>query len=1310
MLTLTTKAVIMKLKKLTLVLVGIALMLNQVSDAQQIVRENKGRFPRHELRWSEPAATQFTETEVRHFLSFDGALYDPDKEFLPYYFHREQLPAGMNSGSAQLLNPSYAPATAAEVQVINNFGRSFLTTDAEVVTRIDVERKVPHIAVMIYPLRINAATGQIEKLVSFDLQIQASYSAERTLRSRSYATTSVLASGTWFKIGVTNTGIHRINKTLMTSLGIDIDNIDPRNIRIYGNGQGQLPFSNNAPHYDDLHEYAIMVQGESDGVFDANDAVLFYGVSPNTWKYNSIDSTFAHQVHNYSDTTYYFLNVDLGPGKRIAAQASSSLPSTHTVNTFNDYQYHESDSKNLIKSGREWYGEEFNIINNYSFSFTFPNIVSTSRVNVKVDMVSRYETVHNYSVTAQNTTQVISVNGAQTQCYYCCYALAGKADFDFLPAGPVVSVNVARQLNTSPAPLGYLNWIEVNVRRQLRMSGNQMSFRDVESVGVGNVGQFTLSGVSPNVVVWDVTDLENVFLQQGTLSGNDFSWTQQTDSLREYIAFDGSSYFTPVAHGAVSNQNLHAMEPAEFIIITHPSFMAQAQELALLHEQHDSLTYLIVTPQQIYNEFSAGAQDVTAIRDFIRMLYERADSPDEMPRYVLLFGDGSYDNKRRLPNNTNMIPTFQNRNSLCFTESYVADEFYCLLDDSGEWDTGSDIGAMDVSIGRFPVSSVSEAQNMVNKVRQYITKTPPNTSPAACLADGCSKGGEWQSWITFIGDDEDSNIHMSQSDQLAAIVDTAYHAYNIEKIYLDAYQQEQTPGGERYPQVNEAFDKRMEKGCLILNYTGHGGEVGLAHERILEVGQINAWDNKCNMPLFVTATCEFSRFDDPGRVSAGEYVLLNPNGGGIGLLTTVRLVYSTPNFILNRNFYFVVFESENGEQPHIGDIYRKTKVLSGYSTNNRNFTLLGDPALKLNYPTYTVATTHINNVPVSSNADTIRALSRVTIKGMVTDSLGNKINNYNGVLYPTVFDKVSTVTTLQNDPPISAFTFKTQRNVIYKGKVNVVNGDFEFTFVVPRDIQFQFGAGRISYFAENGVSDASGAYENIVVGGSDPNATADGTGAQVRLFLNDSNFVAGGMTDASPKLFAMIFDSSGVNTVGNGIGHDILAVLDEETDNAVVLNDYYQANLNSYQSGTVLYPYNKLSEGPHTLSLKVWDVYNNSSTAKTDFVVSSSATLALAHVLNYPNPFTTNTAFYFEHNQACSEFNVTIQVFTVSGKLVKTINEPVHTTGYRSPAITWDGRDDYGDPIGRGTYIYKVFVRSADGQTAEQYEKLVILN
>jgi hypothetical protein len=564
--------------------------------------------------------------------------------------------------------------------------------------------------------------------------------------------------------------------------------------------------------------------------------------------------------------------------------------------------------------------------------------------------------------------------------------------------------------------------------------------------------------------------------------------------------------------------------------------------------------------------------------------------------------------------------------------------------------------------------------------------------------------------ITFIGDDEDSNIHMSQSDQLAAIVDTTYHAYNIEKIYLDAYQQEQTPGGERYPQVNEAFDKRMEKGCLILNYTGHGGEVGLAHERILEVGQINAWDNKCNMPLFVTATCEFSRFDDPGRVSAGEYVLLNPNGGGIGLLTTVRLVYSTPNFILNRNFYFVAFEPENGEQPHIGDVYRKTKVLSGYSTNNRNFTLLGDPALKLNYPTYNVATTHINNVPVGANADTIRALSRITIKGMVTDSLGNKINNYNGVLYPTVFDKVTTVTTLQNDPPISAFTFKTQRNVIYKGKLNVVNGDFEFTFVVPRDIQFQFGAGRISYFAENGVFDAAGAYENIVVGGSDPNAPADGTGPQVRLFLNDSNFVAGGMTDASPKLFAMIFDSSGVNTVGNGIGHDILAVLDEETDNALVLNDYYQANLNSYQSGTILYPYSKLSEGPHTLSLKVWDVYNNSSTAKTDFVVSSSATLALAHVLNYPNPFTTNTAFYFEHNQACSEFNVTIQVFTVSGKLVKTINEPVHTNGYRSSGITWDGRDDYGDPIGRGTYIYKVFVRSADGQTAEQYEKLVILN
>ncbi|HTF02587.1 MAG TPA: type IX secretion system sortase PorU [Bacteroidia bacterium] len=1272
--------------------------------AQQFMRLN---LDHRELRWTTPLYNRFTETESKSFLWFDEAQYDPSRNFLPYFFERKEVYSNAPV-TARLENAVYETLDPNSVAVIGSQA-SQIGSDPEINAYVTNSREHFYSNVRIVPLRRNPATGSLERLVSFDLKYTALPLRQGPQMQVSNATTSVLASGTWYRIGVVANGVHKLDYNFLNSMGIDMATLDPRNIRIYGNGRGQISFSNYVQHADDLRESSIQVGGESDGVFDEADYVLFYGVAPHTWAYDTTDDNFHHHVHDYCDTTYYFLNTDLGPGMRIQGQPTTGLAPTHTVNSFDDYGYHEYDNENLIKSGRTWYGEKFDIVSSFSFAFSFPNIETGSLAWCDVDMVSRLDSQHPYDVTCQSANTTLWVGAAQTNTYYAPYAIRGSQDISFMPTGPVLTVTVTRPAVSSNAT-GWLNWIEVNVRRQLRMSGSQMGFRDVNSVGVGNVAEYHLSNYTGNTVIWDVTDYVHPAVQQVTPSSGDLVWSLPADSMREFQAFEGAQFLTPVNYGAVPNQNLHALEPVDYIIVAHPLFLEQAQELAQLHADHDTLTSVIVTPQQIYNEFSSGAQDVTAIRDFVKMLYDRATTAEELPKYLLLLGDGSYDHKYRLPNNTNFIPTFQNINALGLTESYVSDEFFGLLNDSGEWDSGNDVGDCDIGIGRFPVQSAGEAQEIVDKIRFYMTRQQPIANAAACSDNQCGAGGEWRNTVVFIGDDEDSNIHMSQADQMATMIDTGYNNYNIDKIYLDAYQQEQTPGGERYPTVNEAITKKVNRGCLIMNYTGHGGEVGLGHERVVEVQQINSWDNLCNMPLFVTATCEFARYDDPGRTSAGEYVILNENGGGIALFTTVRLVYSTPNFILNRNFYRTVFEPINGEMPHIGDVYRITKDISGNSINNRNFTLLGDPALKLNYPVNKVVTTEINSQPVNlSQPDTLSALSRVTIKGYVADTAGNQLGGFNGILYPTVFDKPATITTLQNDPPNAPFVYRLQRNVLYHGKVSVINGNFEFSFVVPRDISYQYGIGRISYYAEDGITDATGYYENLVIGGSNINAPVDNIGPGVRLFMNDSLFVAGGITDESPKLFAMIIDSNGVNTVGNGIGHDIVAVLDEETDHAIVLNDYYQSNINSYQSGTIIYPFADLAEGTHTLSLKVWDVYNNSTTVSTEFVVQAAAGLKLDHVLNYPNPFTTTTSFFFEHNQCCTDFDVMVQVFTVSGKLVKTINEHVYSEGYRSDPITWDGTDDYGDKIGRGVYIYRMYVRTADGMVAEHYEKLVIL-
>ena len=610
-----------------------------------------------------------------------------------------------------------------------------------------------------------------------------------------------------------------------------------------------------------------------------------------------------------------------------------------------------------------------------------------------------------------------------------------------------------------------------------------------------------------------------------------------------------------------------------------------------------------------------------------------------------------------------------------------------LLDDN----EGSGVGEIvDVGIGRFPVRTRAEAQAMVDKLRAYISS---------------ASQGAWRTWVAFIGDDEDevdnSLIHMSQADALARKVRGNHPEYNIDKIMLDAYQQVTGSGGARYPEVNEAIDRRIDAGSLLLSYTGHGGELGWAHERVLEVHQINDWTNINRLPLFLTATCEFSRYDDPLRTSAGEWVLLNPSGGAIGLMTTTRLVTAGQNFDLANAFFDHVFNEVDGEMPRLGDIVRLTKLTEpNKQVNSRKFNLLGDPALRLAYPKYKVVTT---SVP-----DTMQALGKVKVTGYVADINGTKLKDFNGVLYSTAFDKAYEVETQDNEG-WGPFYFDIQNNAIFKGKASVKNGDFSFEFVVPKDINYQVGPGRNSYYVTNGDIDGIGYHDQHDVGSVSATAIDDTDGPDLDLYLNDENFVYGGITDENPDLLAKVFDVNGINTSSSGVGHDIVAYLDENTADALILNDYYESDLDSYQSGKVVYPFKDLKEGNHKLRLKVWDVNNNSTETVTEFVVSSGADLALDHILNYPNPFTTNTGFYFDHNQPGQSLQVRLQVFTVSGKVVKTIDGFYNSDGYRIGPIPWDGRDDFGDLIGKGVYIYKLKVTAPSGQSAEEFQKLVLL-
>lgn len=1274
---------------------------------------NQAVVNKYRINWNTPISSTIAENETVKLLNFSTAHYSFADGFLPRHYQKVDISGNEGSIVVKLINAVYQPLSDAEVIVL---GATQVPSEIKPDANIYLEKKQKKAVASFIPLRKNPSTGKVEKLVSYDLAVSTKPAVTIAKPSGNLPiSNSVLQSGKWYKIALTNDGVYKITPAFLKQIGIDATTLDPRKIRIYGNGGGMLPKLNSEARVDDLMENAIYVHGETDGTFDKDDYILFYGQGPNRWKYNASGSPkFRHVTHQYSDSSFYFINIDLGIGKRVKDQPSSSAIATHLVTSFDDYAFHENDDKTLINSGNQWFGEYFDNISSYDFLFTFP-FVEPSTATIRVNMAGRYEkTPSDYSVNCQSGSSSFSIPMINAASYQ--YAQLGSTTFSFVPTDPSLKVNITK---LTPGALAWLDYIEVNVRRQLKMSGNQMIFRDVNSAGPGNVAKYSLAINAP-VSIWDITDPANAYLQSVNITNTVNEFTLPADSVREFIAFTDQGFLTPWVSGSVENQDLHGLPQKDFVIVAHPDFLKEAQQLAAIHEKEDNLKTIVVTPQQIYNEFSSGAQDITAIRDFIRMFYNRATNASEFPKYLLLFGDGSYNNKKSTLGNTNFIPTYESDNSVSYTESFVSDDFYGLLDDSeGVFSPNSQGEAIDIGIGRFPVKSKSEAQAAINKVLAYIkTGVPPTTTNNGCSNNQESPFGDWRNIVCFIADDDDNNLHLTDAESLADSLRDNHVQYNIDKIYLDAYKQESTPGGERYPDVNNAIDKRMEKGCLILNYTGHGGEVGLAHERVVDVSMINKWSNINNMPLLFTATCEFSRYDDPNRTSAGEYAFLNPKGGAIALFTTVRLVYASFNLHLNASFFRDVFKPVNNEMPRLGDVFQTMKSEPGnLNLNSRNFSLLGDPALRLAYPKYDIITDSVNNVVVTNmSSDTLKALSLVTITGHIENN-GAPMPNYNGVLYPTVYNKIQSITTLSNNPPSSnstggspAYTFPIQKNVLYKGKVSVNNGYFKFQFIVPKDIAYQYGVGRISYYAENGTEDANGYYNKIQVGGVNDSAGLDQAGPEINLYMNDAKFITGGTTNESPDLFAVLKDENGVNTVGNGIGHDIIAILDGNTERSIVLNDYYQADLNSYKSGTIRYPYKDLSEGKHTLSLKVWDVYNNSSTAVTEFIVSQSAELALKHVLNYPNPFTTKTQFFFEHNQCCQLLNVQLQVFTISGKLVKNISKYVQAEGYRSDPIEWDGRDDFGDKIARGVYIYRLKVKTSKGVTAEKFEKLVILN
>ncbi len=1143
-------------------------------------------------------------------------------------------------------------------------------------------------------------------LFPFHWLISQEFTAKSSYVATEPAQTSVLASGIWYKIKVNNDGIYKLTFEDISNMGFS----NPSAIRVFGNGGKMIPLLNSDPRYDDLIENSIYMDKGSDGIFGAGDFILFYAKGPVTWNYNDLSAAYEQQVSLFSNATYYFLTADAGSGKKINARPQIQGNPEFIITSFDDYACYEKNTYNLLKSGRQWFGKKIHQ-KDFDTTFVFSNLETTSPVKLKIQVASRAASQKFFSLTVNNQALgMISMPAVDLENFTGIHATQKSAFYTFSESSSQLTLKLTYNNSASIDEEGYLDYITINARRKISMTGDLLLFRDRTYTGNFSVASYTVENCNENTEIWDVTDPFAIRRMPVQHNGSVITFTDSTFSQKEYLAVNTNGAFgKPEINsnlpglGKVPNQNLHASSPHQMIIVSHPLFVEAADSIAQLHRVKDNLSVLVVNADQVYNEFSSGIADIGAIRDFTRMIYNRSTSETDSLKYLLLLGDGSYNNMAGISGNANFIPTYQSENSLDASFSYVSDDFYGFLDagEGGSESMGS--FTLDIGTGRLPAKSADEAMALYRKIKHYVNNKTMK---------------DWRNNILFVGDDEDGNLHMSQANGLADMVGSNYPRFAIRKVMLDAYPQVSSSSGASYPEASRVILNNIRKGLLIFNYTGHGSEAGLAHEHILMGEDLKKIENFDNLPLFVTATCEFSRFDNLKDVegtfyentSAGELSLVNPKGGSIALITTTRIVYSTDNHELNTRLYDVIFEKDsNGNYHKLGDILKTAKNAMGTNRNKLNFILLGDPALTLAIPKFNIVTDSINGTPADQPTDTLKAFARIRISGHIADNQGILLNSFNGTVYPSVFDKNKKITTLANDQYGTPMQFNAREDLLYKGKASVVNGRFTFEFMVPRDITYSYGLGKIVYYSTDHQTDAGGYLNNCVIGGTYESLVSDESGPNILLYLNDEYFNNEGITNSNPVIYALITDESGINTIGNGIGHDITGVIDGDVSKPIILNDYFEANLDDFSSGILKYPMQNLDEGWHSLRLKVWDVFNNSTEETIEFKVISGNSIKITNAGNFPNPASDYTRFTFEHNQAGETLTVNISVYDMAGRLVANLNEDIITSGFNTQLPEWHLTDQNGNKLKQGIYPYRITIIDGNGRQTSSHQKLVVI-
>jgi len=1089
---------------------------------------------------------------------------------------------------------------------------------------------------------------------------------------------SLFAGGKWIKIETAATGIHKIYYSWLKNNGF----LHPENIKIYGSRNEMMSPTNNISPENSPIQLPLQRFKETLG----EESLLFFVQGPVRWKYE----TATGQYHPYRNQpargfSYFFLTEDTGSDLLLSLSKQPTGNPDLQSSEYDDSELWEEENLNLLESGSRWFTALLTGGSILSKGYTFQDRVENEPVNFSIYAAGRSISPTQMEVTANG-------NGLGTVRFIPVQTSSGS---DFASAD---SLKISRQVTGSGVNLSvkyigtgpdqsWFDYATLQLRRTLQYRGIPLLFRDGRTIGKDKIVEFQVNGANSSLRLWEVTNPLSPVQQSFQFADGQLTFRIKSDSLRSFILFDPQSKYPEVTKTEeIKNSDIQHVDTPNLLILTPVAFLDQAGRLARYHRSTDNMTVKVVAVEELFNGLAGGYRDVAALRNYVRYLYRQSyGSKGSALKYLLLFGKGTCDPVHKPgDDNPNWIPTVQSGNSLNEVGSYVSDDFFGQLESS----IGDPNGTINIGIGRIPASTIGEATLAVDKIIHY--------HEAATM-------GDWRNNISFIADDEDNNLHVSDSERLALAQAQKNPEYNASKIYFDAYPEILTPE-QRYPAVTEAIRRSVQAGDLIVNYVGHASEDGLAHERVLTVNDIDNWSNKDRLPLFVTATCEFSRWDMRVKRSAGEHLLFHPAGGAIALLSATRLVYSASNFEINKSFFNHVFDrDELGDHLRLGDIIRLVKNENGGTINTAKFCLLGDPALRLSYPEQRCVNLEINHQSVEQFGGILSPLSQVTISGEIQDRGGAKMGLLSGSLSIQVLDQPTTKNTLGNGGQ-QPFTYKVQENILFNGTASVKNGSFSYSFVVPKDVNFNKDPGLIRYYFKNETTDGNGSFANIHFNGTEILPASDKKGPVIRLYLENEKFSDGGKVSANPLLLVFLSDESGINSSGYGIGHDITLELDGQNNNQLILNNYFRADSATWKSGTIIYPLTVSDNGFHTLTLKAWDSANNSSSATIRFFISKE--LVIPNVYNFPNPFSDQTRFVITQNRYDELFDVNLEVIDLTGRTVYQTRQILPSRGYEINDLYWKPQEMNPKP-GYGIYLYRITLTGQDGKQVSKSGRVV---